>query len=171
MRAVLASRPYLARVALLLFAVPCGIVACGPSCGPSYPAGTRLRVTVLRAFDGCNVTLDAGQVYDLVAGPPREMDEGDGASCEANSTDSLPDFTTSAYSVGHCRPGGSAMTIQCEAGLPSCPRVASSTLSVHYVALPEDPGDAVQTELRISYASEPGCMQSCSARIPVSIAW
>jgi hypothetical protein len=147
------------------------LVGCGPSCGPSYPSGTRLKVTVLGAFEGCNITFEGGQVYDLVAGPPRATDAGDGASCEANFPQSLPVFKTSDYSVGHCRPGPGSMTIDCEVGLPTCPRVAASRLTAHYGALPEDRGDSVTTELRLSYTSEETCIQSCSARIPVTIRW
>jgi hypothetical protein len=149
--------------------------ACGPSCGPSYPAGTRFRVTVREAFAGCHVTFDKGQTYDLVAEPPHAVEVGDGAACEMNFPVGLPAFKSTEYESRGCGSGTSSMGIDCDVVLPSCADVSgrsSGGLRVQYGALPDDPGDRVSTELSMTFAGGQHCPgQSCSARIPVAIAW
>lgn len=148
------------------------VVACGPSCGPSYPAGTRFTVTVDAEFAGCHGTFDKGHTYHLVASAPSDVERGDGASCESNYAMGAPVFSASEYSVGPCYADPSLMGTVCEVMLPGC-EDPSNTLRATYSRTPEEPGDAVAAELRLSFAAGSSCERdlSCSARIPVTIRW
>jgi len=148
-------------------------LGCGTECGPSYPAGTRLRVTVQEAFDDCQVTFDKGQTYDLVALPPSQIGRGDGASCEGNFAEGLPGFTTSEYDVERCASGQGPMSVECSVTLPTCAHLsptARSLIRAGYSARPEEPGETVSSTLSLTFAMREGC-ESCSARIPVTIRW
>jgi hypothetical protein len=159
---------------LIAIALPT-VAGCGPSCGTSYPTGTRFRVVVREALDDCHVTLDAGQSYDLVAGPPHEVEAGDGAACEMNFPSAAPPFASSEFEIRSCTGGPARMSVDCRVTLATCldpSGGASGGLRAWYLALPDEPGDAVRTELRLTFAGGNQCSaESCSARVPVTIAW
>jgi hypothetical protein len=170
-----ALRPLHACSCVLIVLAPVALVACGPSCGTSYPAGTRFKVVVREALDDCHVTLDEGQAYDLVAGPPLEVEVGDGAACDMNFPSSAPPFASTEFDIRSCAGGPARMGVDCRVTLASCtvPSGGSSGgLRAWYLALPDEPGDVVATELRLTFAAGNQCPeQSCSARVPVTIAW
>lgn len=151
------------------------MTACGRDCPDSYPAGTRLTVTVQNAFDACHVTFDEGQMYDLVAGPPHEVEVGDGDACEMNFPTDFPAFKTSEFEWRACGSGKSAMDLECPVVLSTCvdPSGApSGNLEAQYGALPTKKGEAVATELRTSFIAHQSCVaHGCSARIPVVVRW
>lgn len=144
-------------------------VACGTPCGDTYAAGTRLTVTVTDAFDDCHVTFTKGQVYELVA--KRASERGDG--CEMNRAEGLPVFASSEIEPRHCQPDQSPMGIQCVATIPSCPDMSTTRISLRatYSNLPDEPGEAVATTLRLAFSSVECSDLSCTAAVPVVVRW
>jgi hypothetical protein len=156
------------RVPAFLVVAVSGVLptGCGSGCRDAYPEGTRLRVTVPEAFAGCHVTFDAGATYDLVAGSTT-LDHRD---CEYNNAVAPPVFTSAEFTISECRGDVNHMGIDCATELPSCADDYASHVRFFYLRLPEKPGQAVSTHMRMSFVAGVGC-GSCDVDIPVVIRW